>query len=75
MFDLSVEPHRCYLANGVLVSNSDAFQTMAVGMRRAMGFVTDSAAEATDEDEAFGGLSQSDGRAVLTPYELDSEVF
>ena len=38
VFDLTVENHHCYLANGLLVSNSnfsDAYLQLAVGMRRA----------------------------------------
>lgn len=34
VFDLTVEKHNSYLANGLLVSNSDAFQQLAVGLRR-----------------------------------------
>lgn len=34
VFDLTVEKHQSYLANGLLVSNSDAFQQLAVGLRR-----------------------------------------
>lgn len=35
VYDLTVEKHHCYLANGILVSNSDAFRIFAVGYRRA----------------------------------------
>ena len=31
LYDLTIENHACYLANGMLVSNSDAFRTFAVG--------------------------------------------
>ena len=48
---------------------------MAVGMRQAMGFVGEIGDDATEDDEAFGGLSQNRDRAMTTPYELDSEVF
>lgn len=33
VYDLTVERHHCYLANGVLVSNSDAFQYLGMAMR------------------------------------------
>ena len=56
-------------------NSADSFQYMAVGMRKAMGFVADAAEDASDDDEAFGGLSQSRERAVVAPYDLDSEVF
>ena len=32
VYDLTVEKHHCYIANGVLVSNSDAFSYMSVGL-------------------------------------------
>ena len=38
MFDLTVQNQHCYLANGLLVSNSnfsDAYLQLAVGMRKA----------------------------------------
>jgi hypothetical protein len=33
VYDLTIENHACYQANGVLVSNSDAFRTFAVGYK------------------------------------------
>ena len=33
VYDLTVENHACYQANGLLVSNSDALRTLAVGIR------------------------------------------
>ena len=33
MYDLTIENHACYQANGVLVSNSDSFRTFAVGFQ------------------------------------------
>ena len=54
---------------------ADAFLTTAVGMRRAMGFVTEDGADSSDDDVAFGGMSEGRERAVTPQYELDSEVF
>lgn len=34
VYDLTVNKHHCYLANGLLVSNSDAFRTFAVSYRK-----------------------------------------
>lgn len=75
MFDLTVERHHCYLANGVLVSNSngaDGFQVLAVGMKKAMGggdggFMA--------EDDSMIGLSFDDERAVMPAFEMDEGVF
>jgi intein/homing endonuclease len=39
VYDLTVEKHHCYLANGVLVSNSDAMRYLAVGLREASSTV------------------------------------
>jgi hypothetical protein len=33
VYDLTVEKHHCYKANGLLVSNSDAFRYLAVAMQ------------------------------------------
>ena len=30
VYDLTVEKHHCYLANGLLVSNSDAFRYLSI---------------------------------------------
>jgi hypothetical protein len=35
VYDLTVEKHHCYVANGILVSNSDAFRYLAVGITEA----------------------------------------
>lgn len=35
VYDLTVEKHGCYQANGLLVSNSDAFRTLALSWRSA----------------------------------------
>lgn len=37
VYDLSVEKHHCYLANGILVSNCDAFRYLAVNQREKRG--------------------------------------
>ena len=34
VYDLTVARHHCYQANGLLVSNSDAFRYLAMGLRR-----------------------------------------
>lgn len=34
VYDLTIDKHHCYLANGLLVSNSDAFRTFAVGWKQ-----------------------------------------
>lgn len=33
VYDLTVESHACYQANGILVSNSDAIRSFAMGYR------------------------------------------
>jgi hypothetical protein len=35
VFDLTVKKNACYQANGLLVSNSDGFRTVAVTWRRS----------------------------------------
>lgn len=35
MYDLTVKKHGCYQANGLLVSNSDGWRTVAVSWRRS----------------------------------------
>jgi hypothetical protein len=37
VYDLTVQKHGCYRANGFLVSNCDAFRMMAVAYRREPG--------------------------------------
>lgn len=74
VFDLTVLPHHCYLANGLLVSNSnfsDAFQTLAVGLTRAM------VAEGGGgmDDDAMMGLNFDDERPVAAAFETDYGVF
>ena len=74
MFDLTVLPHHCYLANGLLVSNSngsDAFQNLAVGLKRAMAVD----ATGTDGDDSMTGLSFDDETPVSEPFETDSLIF
>ena len=76
MFDLTVERHHCYLANGVLVSNSnsaDAWQVLAVGMKKAMGAVGGMGIGA--EDDSMIGLSFDDERPVMPVFEMDEGVF
>lgn len=73
VFDLSVEPHRCYLANGVLVSNSDAFQNLAVGLRKAIGMDVPDSPD-TEDAVAFGGMEEESGPRAPA-YELDADIF
>lgn len=72
VFDLSVVPQRCYLANGLLVSNSDAFQILAVGMKRAMGVIDN--IPGGQEDDTLIGLALDDERPVVAPYEMDEGI-
>lgn len=72
VFDLSVLPHQCYLANGLLVSNSDAFQILAVGMKRAMGVIDN--IPGGQEDDTLIGLALDDERPVVAPYEMDEGI-
>lgn len=72
MFDLSVLPHQCYLANGLLVSNSDAFQILSVGMKRAMGVIDN--LPAGQEDDSLIGMAFDDERPVAAPYEMDEGI-
>ena len=72
VFDLSVLPHQCYLANGLLVSNSDAFQILAVGMKRAMGVLDN--LPAGQESDSLIGLAIDDERPIAEPYEMDDGV-
>ena len=37
VYDISVEEDHCYYANGILVSNSDAFRTLATGLSLITG--------------------------------------
>ena len=76
VFDLTVEPHHCYMANGLLVSNSnssDAWQILAVGMKKAMGAVGGMGVGA--EDDGLIGLSFDDERPVTSEFEMDAGVF
>lgn len=77
MFDLTVFPHQCYLANGLLVSNSnyaDSFQILAVGMKKAMQ--ADHMGSADDDDGVVGFGSQfDDDRPVTASWDMDTEVF
>ena len=65
-------PHQCYLANGLLVSNSDAFQILAVGMKRAMGVLDN--LPAGQESDSLIGLAIDDERPIAEPYEMDDGV-
>ena len=74
MFDLTVLPHHCYLANGLLVSNSnfsDAFQTLAVGLTRAMAVEGGGGMD----DDTLMGLNFDDERPVAAAFETDHGVF
>ena len=72
VFDLTVERHNSYLANGLLVSNSDAFQILAVGMKRAMGVIDN--IPGGQEDDTLIGLALDDERPVVAPYEMDEGI-
>lgn len=72
MYDLSVLPHQCYLANGLLVSNSDAFQVLAVGLKQANAVTDNLPANDIDSDAIFG-LSLDDETPIAPAYELDYE--
>ena len=74
VFDLSVYPQRCYLANGLLVSNSDAFQILAVGMKRAMS-VVDGYAPGEDLSVSGFGSQFDDDRPLAEAWEGDDGVF
>lgn len=76
MYDLSVLPHQCYLANGLLVSNSDAFLGLAVGVKRAMDAVEGAGPAGdieTDTGAGLIGLNLDDDSPIATPYEMDYE--
>ena len=34
-YDLTIDGHHCYIANGILVSNSDAFRIFGMAYRRS----------------------------------------
>ena len=72
MYDLSVLPHQCYLANGLLVSNSDAFQVLAVGLKQANA-VTDNLPTSEIDSDAIFGLSLDDETPIAPAYEPDYE--
>lgn len=72
MFDLTVENHHCYLANGLLVSNSnfsDAFQGLAVGMKKAQS------SGGAMADLTFGNMDAGDDEILVAPWEADGEIF
>lgn len=71
MYDLSVLPHQCYLANGLLVSNSDAFQVLAVGLKQANA-VTDNLPAGAIGDSIIG-LALDDETPIAPAYEVDYE--
>lgn len=51
VYDLTVEKHHCYLANGLLVSNSDAFRYVALWLPEMLGSGT-AAYDSYQEPEA-----------------------
>lgn len=65
VFDLTVEKHNSYLANGLLVSNSDAFQALAVGLKRGETHISNGSVfgdmDAFNEDDPIVEPWQSDG--------------
>ena len=70
VFDLTVKKHHCYLANGLLVSNSDAFLNLAVGLRKATG-----GSGSIGEDDGGGMMGEfEDDRPIATPYEMDDGI-
>jgi len=71
VFDLTVEKHHCYLANGLLVSNSDAFLNLAVGLKKTgsgmpMGM-------GGDDDGGLMTMGDDDDRPIVETYELDAD--
>lgn len=68
VFDLTVKKHHCYLANGLLVSNSDAFLNLAVGIRRATGEMGD------DGGGMVIGAGGEDDNLVQDAYEMDNGI-
>lgn len=71
VFDLTVEKHHCYLANGLLVSNSDAFLNLAVGLKKTGSGLPQGAVGGDDGLDGLGG-GEDDG-PLMTPYELDED--
>ena len=71
VFDLTVERQHCYLANGLLVSNSngaDAFQQLAVGLKRGEMHMENSS--------VFGNVDVfSEDDPVVEPWQSDGVVF
>lgn len=69
VFDLTVEKHQCYLANGLLVSNSDAFLNLAVGLRKATGY-------GLGGDDGGGMVIGGDdgGDVIAEQYEMDNGI-
>ena len=64
------------MANGLLVSNSngsDAFQVLAVGMKKAMGGGGEGGF--MPEDDGLIGLAFDDERPVMGQFEMDEGVF
>lgn len=68
VFDLTVKKHHCYLANGLLVSNSDAFLNLAVGIRKATGDIGD------DGGGMVIGAGGEDNNLVQDAYEMDNGI-
>lgn len=65
----SLAPKHDQYSNG-----SDAFQTLAVGLRRAMGMETGETRGA-EEDVAFGGMGEENLGPPVPTYELDADIF
>lgn len=68
VFDLTVKKHHCYLANGLLVSNSDAFLNLAVGLKKATGGMGDDGGGMTLDTENW------DERPIQGAYEMDAGI-
>lgn len=68
MFDLTVEKHNSYLANGLLVSNSDAFQQLAVGLKRGETHMGNASVFGDG-----GGFDEDD--PIVEPWQSDGVVF
>jgi len=54
VYDLTIRHHHCYFANGILVSNSDAFGLVAVARPILLGYDDD------DEDDGRSHTRQPD---------------
>lgn len=72
VFDLTVEKHHCYLANGLLVSNSDAWLNLAVGLKKAGSGLPGGAGG--DDDGGMSGMGEDDERPIMSPYEMEPDI-